>query len=65
MADNRAGQNGQKVDLTTAISVTDAEALANAASECCFVENTIAKSLPTTTEMSLNGKKVVSFARNR
>lgn len=53
-----------QVDLTGPISETDAETLAKAASERCFVENTIAKALPITTEVSLNGKKVVSFTRN-
>lgn len=53
-----------QVDLTGPISEADAETLAKAASERCFVENTIVKSLPITTEVSLNGKKVVSFTRN-
>ena len=53
-----------QVDLTGPISETDAEALAKAAGERCFVENTIAKSLPITTEVSLNGKRVVSFMRD-
>lgn len=53
-----------QVDLTGSISEADAETLAKAASARCFVENTIAKSLPITTEVSLNGKKVVSFTRN-
>lgn len=53
-----------QVELTGSISAPEAEALAKAASERCFVENTIAKSLPITTEVSLNGKKVLSFTRN-
>ena len=39
-----------QVDLTGTISEADAESLARAASERCFVENTIAKALPITTE---------------
>ena len=46
-----------QVDLTGSISEADAETLARAASERCFVENTIARSLPITTEVNLNGKK--------
>lgn len=53
-----------QVDLTGSLSEADAQELAKAASARCFVENTIAKSLPITTEVSLNGKKVVSFTRN-
>ena len=53
-----------QVDLAGSISEADAERLARAASERCFVENTIAKALPITTEVSLNGKKVVAFTRN-
>jgi uncharacterized OsmC-like protein len=53
-----------QVELTGTISEADAECLARAASERCFVENTIAKALPITTEVSLNGKRVVSFTRN-
>lgn len=53
-----------QVDLAGPISDADAEMLARAASARCFVENTIAKSLAITTEVSLNGKKVVSFTRN-
>jgi len=53
-----------QVDLTGPISDADAEALAKAASERCFDENTIAKALPITTEVSLNGKKVIAFTRN-
>jgi len=53
-----------EVNLTGPISPADAEALARAASERCFVENTIAKALPITTEVHLNGKKVVTFTRN-
>jgi uncharacterized OsmC-like protein len=45
-----------QVDLTGLLSEADAETLPKAASERCFVENT--KSLPITTEVSLNGKKV-------
>ncbi len=52
-----------QVDLTGSISESDAETLAKAASERCFVENTIAKSLPITTEVRLNGKKIISFTR--
>jgi uncharacterized OsmC-like protein len=52
-----------QVDLTGSISEADAETLAKAASERCFVENTIVKSLPITTEVRLNGKKIISFTR--
>jgi uncharacterized OsmC-like protein len=53
-----------QVELTGSLSEADAQELAKAASARCFVENTIAKSLPITTDVSLNGKKVVSFTRN-
>jgi uncharacterized OsmC-like protein len=53
-----------QVDLTGMLSEADAKELAKAASARCFVENTIAKSLPITTEVSLNGKKVASFTRH-
>jgi uncharacterized OsmC-like protein len=53
-----------QVELTGSLSEADAQELAKAASARCFVENTIAKSLPITTEVSLNDKKVVSFTRN-
>jgi uncharacterized OsmC-like protein len=53
-----------QVDLTGTISEADAESLARAASERCFVENTIAKALPIATEVRLNGKKIISFTRN-
>ena len=47
-----------QIDLTGSLSEADAETVTKAASERCFVENTIAKSLPITSEVSLNGKKV-------
>ena len=45
------------------LSEADAQELAKAARARCFVENTIAKALPITAKVSLNGKKVVSFTR--
>ncbi|MGH7798923.1 MAG: OsmC family protein [Candidatus Binatia bacterium] len=53
-----------QVDLTGSLSEADAETLAKAASERCFVENTMAKAIPITTEVHLNGKKVVTFTRD-
>jgi uncharacterized OsmC-like protein len=53
-----------QVDLTGTLSEADAKTLAKAASERCFVENTIAKALPITTEVRLNGKKIISLTRN-
>ena len=44
-----------EVNLTGPISTADAETLARAASDRCFVENTIAKAIPITTEVHLNG----------
>jgi len=54
-----------QVEFTGSLSEADAQDLAKAASARCFVENTIAKSLSIATEVSLNGKKVVSFTRDR
>jgi uncharacterized OsmC-like protein len=52
------------IHLTGPISPTDAEVLARAASERCFVENTIARAMPITTEVHLNGEKVLTFRRS-
>ena len=40
------------------------EDLASEASAQCFVENTLAKAIPLTTTVSLNGKKVLTLARD-
>ena len=40
-----------------------AEALARDASARCYVENTLNKSIPVTTEVSLNGKKILATTR--
>jgi len=53
-----------EVNLTGPISTADAETLARAASDRCFVENTIAKAIPITTEVHLNGQKVLTLTRN-
>ena len=53
-----------EVNLTGDLSAAAAEVLARAASERCFVENTMAKAIPITTEVHLNGKKVVTFTRD-
>jgi hypothetical protein len=37
--------------------------LAQEASDRCFVENTLAKALPVTTELHLNGKKIRTSTR--
>ncbi len=52
-----------QVDLTGTLSEADAENLARQASDRCFVENTLSKVIPITTEVNLNGKKVFSFTR--
>lgn len=53
-----------RVDLTGTISTGDAEALAEAASRRCFVENTLTQVIPITTEVYLNGEKVTTIARH-
>ncbi|MBM2810719.1 MAG: OsmC-like protein [Chloroflexi bacterium] len=52
-----------QVSLTGPISPADAEALARDASKRCFVENTLEKAIPITTEVSLNGEPLVTLAR--
>ncbi len=52
-----------QVDLTGSLSEADVETLARQASDRCFVENTLSKVIPITTEVHLNGKKVLSFTR--
>jgi uncharacterized OsmC-like protein len=52
-----------QVSLTGPISPSDAEGLARAASKRCFVENTLEKAIPLTTEVELNGKPVVTLTR--
>jgi uncharacterized OsmC-like protein len=53
-----------QVSLTGPISPAQAEALARAASDRCYVENTLAKAIPLTTEVELNGAKVATLSRN-
>ncbi len=52
-----------QVDLTGSLSEAAAETLARQASDRCFVENTLSKVIPITTEVRLNGEKVFSFTR--
>ena len=40
------------------------ESLAREASAQCFVENTLAKAIPLTTNVSLNGTKVLTLSRD-
>ena len=53
-----------QVDLTGALSEADAETLAKAASERCFVENTIAKSLRSRPKSALMARRSFRFTRN-
>jgi uncharacterized OsmC-like protein len=53
-----------QVNLTGPLSPADAEALAHAASERCYVENTLALAIPLTTELSLNGQRIATLARH-
>jgi uncharacterized OsmC-like protein len=53
-----------QVSLTGPISPGDAEELARAASKRCFVENTLEKAIPLTTEVELNGDPLVTLSRN-
>lgn len=46
------------------LTMEQLENLAREASEQCFVENTLAKAIPLTTTVFLNGKKVLNFTRD-
>jgi uncharacterized OsmC-like protein len=52
-----------QVSLTGPITPADAEALARAASDRCYVENTLARAIPLTTEVELNGERVATLSR--
>jgi uncharacterized OsmC-like protein len=52
-----------QVSLTGALSAEEAEALARAASERCYVENTLARAIPLTTEVHLNGEHIATLSR--
>jgi uncharacterized OsmC-like protein len=53
-----------KVDLTGALTVADAKTLAEAATKRCYVENTLSRVIPMTTDVYLNGEKVTTIARH-
>lgn len=44
-------------------SADQVKSLARRASDDCFVENTLAKAIPVTTQIFLNGEKVLTLAR--
>ncbi|MEA2641359.1 MAG: hypothetical protein QOF51_2753 [Chloroflexota bacterium] len=52
-----------QVSLTGPISAAEAEALARDASQRCFVENTLDKVIPLTTEVELNGTRIATLSR--
>ena len=52
-----------QVYLEGSCSEDQAVSLAQEASDRCFVENTLAKALPVTTELHLNGKKIRTSTR--
>jgi uncharacterized OsmC-like protein len=52
-----------QVSLTGSITPERAEALARAASARCYVENTLVKAIPLTTELELNGRRVATLSR--
>jgi len=52
-----------EVHLDGALSVDEVKILANEASANCFVENTLAKAIPLTTEVFLNGEKALKLKR--
>jgi uncharacterized OsmC-like protein len=52
-----------EVRLDGAASAAEVKALAQDASANCFVENTLAKAIPLTTEVFLNDTKVVTLKR--
>ncbi len=53
-----------QVSLTGSISKERAETLARAASDRCYVENTLVKAIPLTTEVELNGEKIATLSRH-
>ncbi|MFQ5681944.1 MAG: OsmC family protein [Candidatus Binatia bacterium] len=52
-----------EIRLEGSASTEQAEGLAREASARCFVENTLAKAIPLTTEVYLNGSKFLTLAR--
>ena len=52
-----------QVHLEGGVSEEAAVSLAREASARCFVENTLNKSIPVTTEVHLNGKKILTSTR--
>ena len=52
-----------QVYLEGSCSEEQAQNLAREASARCFVENTLNKSIPVTTELHLNGKKILTSTR--
>jgi uncharacterized OsmC-like protein len=52
-----------EVRLDGALSVNEVKTLAQEASANCFVENTLAKAIPLTTEVFLNGEKALTLKR--
>lgn len=52
-----------QVYVEGAISEIQLESLAREASAHCFVENTLEKAMPITTDVHLNGRKVITLNR--
>ncbi len=52
-----------EVRLEGNLSSEQLEGLARDASDQCFVENTLAKSIPVTTDVYLNGKKSLTLTK--
>ena len=52
-----------QIYLEGSCSEDQAVSLAKEASDRCFVENTLAKAIPVTTELHLNGKKIRTSTR--
>ena len=52
-----------EVRLDGVLSVDEVKTLANKASANCFVENTLAKAIPLTTEIFLNDQRVLTLKR--
>jgi uncharacterized OsmC-like protein len=53
-----------EVRLNGSAPVAQVNALAKEASANCFVENTLAKAIPLTTEVFLNDKKILTLKRD-
>jgi len=53
-----------RVSLSGPISTADAEQLARDASKRCFVENTLEKAIPLSTELELNGVQIATLSRH-